>query len=976
MASSSIKVLLIDDDDAAYIITRALLAKSSGIHYQLQWVDNYKAGLEALSSGRHDVYLIDYHLGQHNGLELMRAGINRGCTAPMILLTGLGDREIDLEAMRAGAADFLQKGEFDAPLLDRSIRYALSHQHASEMLRRREQYFRALLENTSDLITVLSRDGIVRYQSPSSRALLGRIPRDFVEQTLWQSVHPDDLPALHRAHENAWRGDGLMPCVEVRLQHMDGSWRTFEATGRTVEFRDGLDPLPISWLEELPEPVAERAMVLTLHDVSERKRAEEALQSERDFNAALLDVAGSLVVVLDCNGRIVRFNRACEAITGYRATEVQGRPFWDIFIVPEELKTVKENFAKLVAGRFPLNAENHWLTKRGTRRWITWSNTALLDHNGDTEYIIAAGIDMTARREAENALHLSESRFRSIFDNTVEGIYQIAPDQENLYANQALAGIIGFDSVEELQQQWPQVRQNLYVDSANADELIQRMNKEGQVIGFESQIRRRNGERAWVRQNARAVRDEQGQVLYYEGTISDITGRKEAEAKLRHNAFHDELTDLPNRTLFMDRLGQSLERSKRNANTFFAVLFLDFDRFKIINDSLGHMVGDELLKAIARRLEACLRPGDTVARLGGDEFAILLEDIRNDLDAIEIAERMQEMLVQPFDLSGQHIFTSASIGITIGGDGYTHNFGQESTLKAEEMLRNADMAMYRAKEKGRARHEVFDRDMHVRAVARMQLETDLRWAIERGELRLHYQPIVSLQSGQISGFEALVRWQHPERGLVQPDDFVPIAEDTGLIVKLGQWVLDEACHQMQKWKQELPSRPGLTMSVNLSSKQLIQPGLLEHIDGCLAQNSIDACDLKLEITESMIMQNAESASEMLSAAKQRGLQVAMDDFGTGYSSLSYLHQFPIDMLKIDRSFVSRIGQQGENSEIVCTIISLAHSLGLEVVAEGVETTEQMEFLRDLGCEYAQGYLFAHPAAGPQAAELLTTANYW
>jgi diguanylate cyclase (GGDEF)-like protein len=439
----------------------------------------------------------------------------------------------------------------------------------------------------------------------------------------------------------------------------------------------------------------------------------------------------------------------------------------------------------------------------------------------------------------------------------------------------------------------------------------------------------------------------------------EIAERKAAEQLLQIQAHRDALTGLANRALLMEHLTRTLARSRRQSKPTFAVLMLDIDRFKVVNDSLGHGVGDRLLVGIAERLGHCLREVDTAARLGGDEFAILLEGIGDLRDATRTAERIQRALTDPFMLEGKEVLATASIGIAMMEPRYS---------RAEDLLRDADAAMYRAKEEGRARCQVFDREMHTTVMAQLRLEGDLCKAVERNELVLHYQPIVSVKDGALVGFEALVRWHHPERGLVQPGEFIPIAEETGLIRPLGRWVMTEACRQLAEWNAV---RPNLSMSVNLSPHELAQRDLVEEIEDTIDRAKIDPAQLKLEITETAIMQRVSTVQPMLARLRDRGISISLDDFGTGYSCLSYLHEFPVTTLKVDRSFVQRIGTENERPAILRGIVMLARNLGIEVIAEGVETEGQLAQLRQLECEHAQGFYFSHPLDAAAAHELLT-----
>lgn len=457
--------------------------------------------------------------------------------------------------------------------------------------------------------------------------------------------------------------------------------------------------------------------------------------------------------------------------------------------------------------------------------------------------------------------------------------------------------------------------------------------------------------------------------------LGRVIERKRAEDQLVHDASHDPLTGLPNRALFRDRLNQAFSRNKRAGNASFAVLFIDLDRFKLVNDSLGHRAGDTLIIQVAARLRAALRCEDpvarampksaglenTLARLGGDEFTVLLTDILDPIDAIRIADRIQETLRLPFTIENQQIHITASIGISTSATDYD---------LADEVLRDADLAMYRAKSLGKARSELYDETMHLSATTRLRIENDLRHALQNNEFVLHYQPIVSLGDQTMTGFEALVRWQRPGHGLVYPNDFINIAEETGLIVALGTWVLREACRTAKQWQQEFPQDQPLTISVNLSARQFAEPDLVEQVRHVLEDVDIDPGTVRLEVTESVTMGNAERAIRVLSQLKELGIRLSLDDFGTGYSSLSYLQRFPLDVLKIDRSFVSAMCRSSESLQIIKTIVSLARNLGMLVVAEGAETEAEVVQLRALGCDFSQGYFFSKPIGEVEIATLL------
>lgn len=465
--------------------------------------------------------------------------------------------------------------------------------------------------------------------------------------------------------------------------------------------------------------------------------------------------------------------------------------------------------------------------------------------------------------------------------------------------------------------------------------------------------------------SAAPIKDDKGRIKGTVFVFRDISAQKEAEAKLSYQAFHDSLTNLPNRALFLARLKEATAQAKQRENYLFAVLFLDIDRFKVVNDSLGHTIGDQLLIAIASRIKNCLPSIDMVARLGGDEFAILLENVPDIQAVCGIANSLIRELSLPFIVQDYEVFANVSIGIVMSSETFDG---------IETLLRNADIAMYRAKRIGGSRYQVYDTSMHAQVVAQLQLETDIRRAIERQEFVVYYQPIVSLTNYKIVGFEALVRWQHPQRGLINPGEFITLAEETGLIVQIDWLVMRQACQQMKLWQEQIPIAESLTISVNLSGKQFAQANLVEQITRILQVTNLNANFLKLEITESAIIENAESAIAVIHKLKKLGIKIHIDDFGTGYSSLSYLHRFPSNTLKIDRSFITRIDHDTNSLEISKAIVILAHNLGMEAIAEGIETLQQLTKLRELHCEYGQGYLFSAPLDREAATNLITSLN--
>ncbi|MBI5509800.1 MAG: EAL domain-containing protein [Deltaproteobacteria bacterium] len=562
----------------------------------------------------------------------------------------------------------------------------------------------------------------------------------------------------------------------------------------------------------------------------------------------------------------------------------------------------------------------------------------------------------------------SEQRYTLATLGANDGLWDWDLLTEQMYFAPRWKDIVGCSDVEigSSPEEW---FSRIHPEDAVRVRSLIRTHIDGHLPQFKDEHRmlHKDGTYRWVLVRGVATRDSTGRAVRMAGSQTDITESRLAEQQMQYDALHDAVTFLPNRVLFLDRLGQAVARARRRTDYRFAVVLLDLDRFKIVNDSLGHTSGDELLGAAARRLETCMRAGDTAARLGGDEFALLLDDLRNLEDAVHVADRIQTELAKPLNISGKEVFVTSSIGIAVSNQTYS---------RPEDLLRDADIAMYRAKAQGKARHVVFDPAMQGRPVRLLELDTALRRAIERREFLLHYQPIIALDGGRIVGFEALVRWQHPERGMVGPGEFIPVAEETGLIIPISRLVLEDASRQVRAWQAHFPALPPLYVSVNISTRHLMFPGLVEDVSRVMRESAALPNGLRLEITESAVMENAETAAGVLEALKGLKVQIYMDDFGTGYSSLSYLHRLPIDSVKIDRSFVSSLGKEGENSVIVHTIITLARALGMEVIAEGVETADQLLQLRALKCDHAQGFFFAKPMAPDAASALLERHPTW
>jgi diguanylate cyclase (GGDEF)-like protein/PAS domain S-box-containing protein len=1037
VAESTLNLLIVEDmaEDMELIV---LALESGGVNFNCDTAETATECRQLLQNCQYDAVLSDYRLPGFNGLEVLKLMQELGQDIPLILVTGSLGEEAAVDCIKAGMTDYVFKGRlFRLPtVLERSLQeYKMRRQQQFAIAQIQRQATREAIVNrivqamretlVLDEVLQTTADQLHEALEISACAILQPdAAGGIIVRYISSSADKQRLIGLNCELAEHYR-TSLAAGETLVLDELSTLCPSLQASAEFVGFRAvAIAPLLYqqsflggialyqcdrarSWNAEelsLVKAIADQCAI-AIHqaelyqqaqtELAERKRAEAEVRGiQQQLTTMAANIPGSVYrAVLHPDGTMSMpyVSPGVREVTGIEAEEVMARPELLIEIIhPDDKSSFDSSVAASSASLQPCDRQYRIVLNSGEVKWVQDSARFSKNENGDI-IIDGVALDISGRKQAESDLIQREQRFRSLIENATDITIIIDGKGIFRYISPSVKRILGYGPHHAIGRSALEVVHP--DDCATIAQTLHKAieNPKRSQSPVEYRVRHRNGSWCYVEAVATNLLHDpavNGIVI----NCHDITQRKLAEEQLLHDAFHDSLTGLPNRALFSDRLEHSLMLAKRRTDYLFAVLFLDLDRFKVVNDSLGHTIGDQLLIAIARRLETCLRAGDTVARIGGDEFVLLLEDIEGINEATNIVNRLQQKITSPILLDGHEVFITASIGITLSSDEY---------LEPTNLLRDADTAMYRAKQLGRARHEVFNSSMHAHALRLLQLENDLRRAIESirdqaieqestpcarsvlpplsaaPQFIIHYQPIVSIANNTINGFEALVRWQHPERGLVSPNEFIPIAEETGLIVALGRWVLRTACQQIRQWQQLFQNNPPLSVSVNLSVKQFSQPDLIEYIDQVLEESHLDGSSLKLEITESVLIENSESVTTMLVQLRARNIHLCIDDFGTGYSSLSYLHRFPTNTLKIDRSFVSRMGGQFDLSkgsidptEIVRSIVTLSHNLGMDVVAEGVEEASQLSILKGLKCEFAQGFFFSKPVDSQTAAGLI------
>ncbi len=814
-----------------------------------------------------------------------------------------------------------------------------------EALKASEERYRALVTQTAEAILVI--DATTKHileANPKAQEMLGYTLEELYGMTLYDLV-PHDREGVDSNTSRILEKKTPHYIGERSYRRKDGSLVDIEVSSTLISY-DGKE-----------------ALCSVARDITERKRAEEELkESEERYRAVIEQSIEGIYIFEPDSGRVLESNQAFQELTGYASSELLKMSVYDF--IAHSPEDIERNVLRDYMEKRRNKGERKYRRKDGGVLHVEVSAT-VIPYSGK-EAVCCVVHDITERKETEEKLRKSEERFRSAFENAPIGVALVGLDRRHLRVNRAFCEMLGYSEEELLEKSHPEIIHP--EDHEVSSEYLRKALEEGEKsYTLERRYIHADGNTVWNLSSVSVIRDSQGNPSHLVCLHQDITERKSLEEKLEYQAFHDPLTDLPNRALFLDHLRYALTRDYREGGSVVAVLVMDLNRFKLVNDSLGHEAGNIVLVEVAKRLQDCVGNGDKVGRIYGDEFAILLEAPSSVEEARRVAERCQERLRAPFSVEGREMFVNLSIGIALSKTGVDD---------PEEVLRQADLAMYAAKKSTKAQYEVYTPRMETNAVERLNLQNDLRRALEREEFSIRYQPVFSLELGSIAGMEALLRWEHPERGTITPSEFIPLAEETGLIVPIGQWVLEEACRQGRKWQEQHPNYPLPIIGVNLSLRQFQDPELVDDVARTLRETGLHQENLALEITESVAMHDVDSTIATLAKLKSLGVWLVIDDFGAGSSSLFYLtSQFKMDHIKIDGLFIRNFLEDPDNSGLVAGFIDLGHAVGLRVIAEGVETASQLHLLKEMGCEFVQGYYIAKPLTPSEVSELMTVNSF-
>jgi diguanylate cyclase (GGDEF)-like protein/PAS domain S-box-containing protein len=810
------------------------------------------------------------------------------------------------------------------------------------------------IENSTVGVFETTLDDRIGQISVSFCDLLGYSASQICQLKYEQICHPDDISAYYFLKERLLSGEIDQCYLNVRYIRQDG---------QIVQVLQSTD----LEIEDLQEP----HFVNRFEDITDWERTAQNLRDSENRTRYLFENNPNPMWIYDLETlQFLAVNQAAINHYGYSEQEFLSMTLQDIRPA-EDMPRLLEAITKVSTGLSEIEIWRH-CKKDGSQIFVNVSAHTLIYNDRKCELILIN--DITQKMQAEEALKRAEAKYRSIFENALEGIFHSSVEGRFLIANPMLAKIYGYDSPEDLITNLTDISHQLYVNPRHRAELIAILQEQEDVKQFEAQIYRKDGSVIWTSENAHAVYDMAGNILYFEGTVEDITANKLAKAEIEHLAFHDSLTNLPNRLQFRDRLSTALIKANEQLSKYLAlegqreisfippmlaVMFLDLDRFKLVNDTMGHAAGDRLLIEVAKRLSECMFESTFLARMGGDEFMILVSE----LQSIESIQQFAQLILQsfeiPFVIENAPLYIGTSIGISLyPSDG----------MDEDSLMQHADTAMFRAKERGRNHYQLYNHEIGAKVKEYVAIENGIRQALDRSEFQVFYQPQINLVTGKIDCVEALLRWLHPELGWVPPSQFIPAAEEHGLIVRLGEWVLRTACAQNKAWQNM--GLPPISMAVNFSAKQFQVPTLCDRIIQILFETNLEPQYLELEITESLVMQDRDKTIGMLRQLQSYGMRVSIDDFGTGYSSLSYLRLLPVSKVKIDASFIRETPQNSDDSAITSAIIAMAHNLKLKAIAEGVERQEQLDFLRSHDCDAIQGYLFSRPIPADEATLFL------